>query len=67
MVLTQEEKNIFYLQQICADLEDNVHKLPWANVVIKNCDDDGRLLSPTSARLQDKQENSLDKSRTCLK
>ena len=50
MVLTQEEKNIFYLQQICADLEYNIHKLPWANVVIKNCDDDGRLLSPTSVQ-----------------
>ena len=50
MVLTQEEKNIFYLQQICADLEDNIHKLPWANVLIKNCDDDGRLFSSTSVQ-----------------
>ena len=50
MVLTQEEKNIFYLQQICANLEENIHKLPWANVVIKNCDDDGRLFSSTSVQ-----------------
>ena len=43
MVLTREEKNIFYLQQICADLD-----LTWANVVIKNCDTNGRFLSTTS-------------------
>ena len=50
MVLTQEEKNVFYLQQICADLENNAHKLPWGIVAIKNCDDDGRLLSSISVQ-----------------
>ena len=48
MVLTQEEKNVFYLQQICSDLSNNVFRLAWSNVAIHNCDVNAKLLDPKS-------------------
>ena len=48
MVLTQEEKNVFYLQQICSDLSNNIFRLAWSNVAIRNCDVNAKLLDPKS-------------------
>ena len=39
-----ECKQVYYLQQISSSLQDNLFKTPWASVVVKNCDDEGKLL-----------------------
>ena len=39
-----ECKAVFYLQQISASLEQNIFKTPWGSVIVKNCDEDGKLL-----------------------
>ena len=44
MALTQECTNVYFLQQICSDVENNVFKTPWGSILIHNCDDTGKLL-----------------------
>ena len=39
-----ESRDVFYLQQISADLNNQVFKCPWGGIVIKNSDERGRLL-----------------------
>ena len=39
-----ECKQVYYLQQISSSIQDNLFKTPWASVVVKNCDDEGKLL-----------------------
>ena len=43
MTQTEESVNVFYLQQLCSDLQQRVFKTPWGSVLIQNCDDDGKL------------------------
>ena len=50
MVLTEENKSVFYLQQICSDIENNAFKTPWGSIIIHNCDENGRLLEPKSVQ-----------------
>ena len=40
-----ESRDVFYLQQIAADLNNQFFKCPWGGVVMKNSDDNGKLLS----------------------
>ena len=55
MVLTHEQKYVAYIQKLCSDFPNNVHKLPWGIVAIRNCDEDGNLLTPKS--IQDYKTN----------
>ena len=50
MTNVEECKSVYYLQQICSDLQSNVYKTPWGSVLIHNCDDTGKLLEFKSAR-----------------
>lgn len=40
-----ESSRVFYLQQLCdPNLGENVFKSPWGQIVMKNCNTDGKLL-----------------------
>ena len=40
-----ESRDVFYLQQISADLNNQVFKCPRGGIIIRNSDIDGRLLT----------------------
>ena len=44
MALTDECKSVYFLQQICNDVGNNIFKTPWGSVMIHNCDETGKLL-----------------------
>ena len=50
MVLTEESKCVYFLQQICSDLESRAFKTPRGSLFLNNCDDDGKLLKYESVQ-----------------
>ena len=50
MAQTEESVNVFYLQQLCSDLQQHVFKTPWGSVLIQNCDDNGKLIDYKSVQ-----------------
>ena len=50
MVLTEESKCVYFLQQICSDLESRAFKTPWGSLLLHNCHDDGKLLKYESVQ-----------------
>ena len=54
-----ECREVFYLQQISSNLQELFFKTPWGSVVVKNCDDDGKLLEFKSKSEYSRSEKSL--------
>ena len=54
-----ECREVFYLQQISSNLQEMFFKTPWGSVVVKNCDDDGKLLEFKSKNEYSRSEKSL--------
>ena len=44
-----ESRDVFFLQQISADINNQMFKCPFGGVIVKNCDEEGKLLKFKSA------------------
>ena len=54
-----ECKEVFYLQQLSLNIQETLFKTPWGTVIVKNCDDEGKLMEFKSKTEYSKSEKSL--------